>query len=81
MDLFKENNEIPNQFLGAINGSSLFLKREDLLHPIVSGNKFRKLKYILNFLISRSILFLKFSSYRRKIFDNPNAVFRKIRSR
>lgn len=24
---------------------SLFLKREDLLHPFVSGNKFRKLKY------------------------------------
>ena len=47
MDLFKENNEIPNQFLGVINGCSLFLKREDLLHPIVSGNKFRKLKYIL----------------------------------
>ncbi len=26
---------------------SLFIKREDLLHPIVSGNKFRKLKYNL----------------------------------
>jgi 1-aminocyclopropane-1-carboxylate deaminase len=28
-------------------GISLFLKREDLLHPFVSGNKFRKLKYNL----------------------------------
>ena len=55
MDLFKENNEIPNQFLGVINGCSLFLKREDLLHPIVSGNKFRKLKYILKKTISNKI--------------------------
>ena len=33
----------------AINhkGISLFIKREDLLHPFVSGNKFRKLKYNL----------------------------------
>lgn len=28
-----------------ITGYSLVLKREDLLHPFVSGNKFRKLKY------------------------------------
>lgn len=26
----------------------LWLKRDDLLHPIVSGNKWRKLKYLLN---------------------------------
>ena len=26
---------------------SLYMKREDLLHPIISGNKFRKLKYNL----------------------------------
>lgn len=25
----------------------LFIKREDLIHPYVSGNKFRKLKYNL----------------------------------
>lgn len=36
-----------NQYITTINGSSLFLKREDLLHPSVSGNKFRKLKYNL----------------------------------
>lgn len=29
------------------NGIELFIKREDLLHPIISGNKFRKLKYNL----------------------------------
>lgn len=27
------------------NGIELFIKREDLLHPMISGNKFRKLKY------------------------------------
>lgn len=27
------------------NGIELFIKREDMLHPIISGNKFRKLKY------------------------------------
>lgn len=28
-------------------GITLYIKREDLLHPIISGNKFRKLKYNL----------------------------------
>jgi 1-aminocyclopropane-1-carboxylate deaminase len=27
---------------------SLWLKRDDLLHPVISGNKWRKLKYLLN---------------------------------
>lgn len=27
------------------DGIELFIKREDLLHPLISGNKFRKLKY------------------------------------
>jgi 1-aminocyclopropane-1-carboxylate deaminase len=30
-----------------LNNISLSIKREDLLHPIISGNKFRKLKYNL----------------------------------
>ena len=29
------------------NGISLYVKREDLTHPVVSGNKYRKLKYNL----------------------------------
>ena len=29
------------------NEISLTIKREDLIHPFVSGNKFRKLKYNL----------------------------------
>ncbi len=35
-------NQIVNTFKNEI---SLFVKREDLLHPYISGNKFRKLKY------------------------------------
>ena len=45
--IFEQHPEIPNQFITEVNGISLFLKREDLLHPHVSGNKFRKLKYNL----------------------------------
>ncbi len=37
-----ENQHIYTVFPNAI---SLHMKREDLLHPIISGNKFRKLKY------------------------------------
>jgi len=40
---------IPNQkiehFLLTANEVELFIKREDLIHPQISGNKFRKLKY------------------------------------
>lgn len=39
-----ENQLIPAVFPDNI---SLYMKREDLLHPIISGNKFRKLKYNL----------------------------------
>jgi len=34
-----------NQFVYKKKGVRLSVKREDLLHPIISGNKFRKLKY------------------------------------
>jgi len=33
-------------------GIKLYLKRDDLLHPIISGNKWRKLKYILDHALS-----------------------------
>ena len=38
-----------NQLIHTVfpNNISLYMKREDLLHPIISGNKFRKLKYNL----------------------------------
>ncbi|MDT0688075.1 1-aminocyclopropane-1-carboxylate deaminase/D-cysteine desulfhydrase [Autumnicola psychrophila] len=42
-----EEAAVPNQFIGKFSAKniSVYLKREDLLHPEVSGNKFRKLKY------------------------------------
>lgn len=46
MSLFLNQNSV-NQFLTSIDGSEITLKREDQLHPTVSGNKFRKLKYNL----------------------------------
>lgn len=33
-------------------GVELWLKRDDLLHPVISGNKWRKLKYILNHVLT-----------------------------
>lgn len=42
------SQNIPNQFVTEFDqGIQLYIKREDLLHPEVSGNKFRKLKYNL----------------------------------
>ena len=40
-----DQNESENQFVYQKNGVSVSVKREDLLHPYISGNKFRKLKY------------------------------------
>ena len=45
MKIFEAHPEIPNQFITEVNGVIIYMKREDLLHPEVSGNKFRKLKY------------------------------------
>ena len=41
--------EVPNQFYFRDKSRNIhvFIKREDLIHPFVSGNKFRKLKYNL----------------------------------
>ena len=39
------NIKVENQFLFTLNTISVSIKREDLIHPIISGNKFRKLKY------------------------------------
>lgn len=46
--MLKSNLVSVNEEILVQNSSiSLFIKREDLLHPFVSGNKFRKLKYNL----------------------------------
>lgn len=51
MSEFFDNIRVPTVKIDSsclgIDKISLFVKREDLLHPIVSGNKFRKLKYNL----------------------------------
>lgn len=39
--------EVKNQFILKKNTVDVFIKREDLIHPFVSGNKYRKLKYNL----------------------------------
>ena len=46
MHLFQNQNVI-NQKLPNLNGVQITIKREDLLHTTISGNKFRKLKYNL----------------------------------
>lgn len=47
--MFRENPLIPIQALDLeefrSKGVQVFVKREDLSHPVISGNKFRKLKY------------------------------------
>ncbi len=49
MNDFWRNRAVPSEKIDlstfGIHGFSLQVKREDLLHPHVSGNKFRKLKY------------------------------------
>ena len=49
MFLTNKNSEIQEVFFSEIinSGVSLFIKREDTLHPEISGNKYRKLKYNL----------------------------------
>lgn len=42
-----QNLNSPLQFLGNIRGVELWIKHDDLIHPQVSGNKWRKLKYYL----------------------------------
>ena len=46
-DLFTDTPSVPNQLIFETEKAALYLKREDLLHPEISGNKYRKLKYNL----------------------------------
>ena len=47
--MFKETNQVRNQIIPleafSISNFNLVIKREDQLHPDISGNKLRKLKY------------------------------------
>ena len=46
MQIFESFKSSINHPLEPLEGHSIVIKREDLLHPVVSGNKFRKLKYV-----------------------------------
>lgn len=46
-NFFKNTPISENQKIDRINNVEVYLKREDEIHPEVSGNKFRKLKYNL----------------------------------
>lgn len=47
ISFFEQKYNSTVEFLGKFNEVDLFIKREDLIHPVISGNKFRKLKYNL----------------------------------
>lgn len=46
LDFLSPVHQINDQLFDE-QGLTLFIKRDDLIHPIISGNKWRKLKYIL----------------------------------
>jgi 1-aminocyclopropane-1-carboxylate deaminase len=46
LEIFSPVHQIENKLFGYL-GIKVFIKRDDLIHPIISGNKWRKLKYIL----------------------------------
>ncbi len=46
LEIFSPVHQI-NDKLFDEQGLTVFIKRDDLIHPIISGNKWRKLKYIL----------------------------------
>ncbi|MDG1023938.1 MAG: pyridoxal-phosphate dependent enzyme [Flavobacteriaceae bacterium] len=54
MQLFESFKSSINQSLEPIEGHTIVIKREDLIHPVVSGNKFRKLKYVFKALEEQS---------------------------
>jgi 1-aminocyclopropane-1-carboxylate deaminase len=46
LDIYSPVHQIKNNLFDE-RGLSVFVKRDDLIHPIISGNKWRKLKYLL----------------------------------
>lgn len=46
LEIFSPVHEVKHPLLDE-KGVYLYLKRDDLIHPIISGNKWRKLKYLL----------------------------------
>jgi 1-aminocyclopropane-1-carboxylate deaminase len=46
LEIFSPVHQIKNKLFDE-QGIKVFIKRDDLIHPIISGNKWRKLKYLL----------------------------------
>lgn len=46
LEIFSPVHQIKHQLFDE-QGIEVFIKRDDLIHPIISGNKWRKLKYLL----------------------------------
>lgn len=46
LEIYSPIHQIKNQLFDK-KGIEVYLKRDDLIHPIISGNKWRKLKYVL----------------------------------
>src|SRR5271155_3400148 len=46
LEIFSPVHQISNRLFDERN-LKVFIKRDDLIHPIISGNKWRKLKYLL----------------------------------
>lgn len=46
LEIFSPVHQIKNSLFDE-RGLKVFIKRDDLIHPIISGNKWRKLKYLL----------------------------------
>jgi len=46
LEIFSPVHQIKNKLFNELD-LKVFIKRDDLIHPIISGNKWRKLKYIL----------------------------------
>jgi len=46
LEIFSPVQQIRND-LFTEKGLEVFIKRDDMIHPIISGNKWRKLKYLL----------------------------------
>ena len=46
LEIYSPVHQIKNKLFDEL-GLTVFIKRDDLIHPIISGNKWRKLKYLL----------------------------------
>jgi 1-aminocyclopropane-1-carboxylate deaminase len=46
LDIYSPEQQIRNELFEA-KGLQVYIKRDDMIHPLISGNKWRKLKYLL----------------------------------